>query len=445
MAQPAIKKNLVKAFLKEHPNTSTRGIAKRFECSTRLVRVCRNELGLLPLPHGNGPRAEHHTAGVDTEFSEDKGYVEFRTNKHIKDIDTALEEQGIDLELWEVDRVKTTDNQWDVTMKMKTGEKSPDRAETHTNYQFKIMIWLRPRKPKPLIEAIKLLVKDIPTFKYHKSIPKFRAGSGNAVEMSLIDAHFGKLAWAMETGRRDYDLKIATQDYLNACEDNLGWTSMFEPEKIFFILGQDLMHVENFEGVTPKGGNILDVDSRLPKIFKTAMETVIKCIYMCRSIAPVEIIPIAGNHDMNITLALAHAIDQHFRDDEHVQVDTGPSKRKARLWGNLLVGWVHEIVGRETAWANELAQAFPKLWGKSVFREWHYGHKHKKQEIKITPISTQGGVLLRQLTALSPIDAWHTEYLFTDAVPGGESLLWSRNHGVIANFTSWSGSPVKLD
>jgi hypothetical protein len=353
MAQPAIKKNLVKAFLKEHPNTSTRGIAKRFECSTRLVRVCRNELGLLPLPHGNGPRAEHRTAGVDTEFSEDKGYVEFRTNKHIKDIDTALEEQGIDLELWEVDRVKTTDNQWDVTMKMKTGEKSPDRAETHTNYQFKIMIWLRPRKPKPLIEAIKLLVKDIPTFKYHKSIPKFRAGSGNAVEMSLIDAHFGKLAWAMETGRRDYDLKIATQDYLNACEENLGWTSMFEPEKIFFILGQDLMHVENFEGVTPKGGNILDVDSRLPKIFKTAMETVIKCIYMCRSIAPVEIIPIAGNHDMNITLALAHAIDQHFRDDEHVQVDTGPSKRKARLWGNLLVGWAHEIVGRETAWANE--------------------------------------------------------------------------------------------
>jgi len=46
--------------------------------------------------------------------------------------------------------------------------------------------------------------------------------------------------------------------------------------------------------------------------------------------------------------------------------------------------------------------------------------------------------LLRQLTALSPIDAWHFENLFTDAVPGGEAFVWSKEHGVIANFTAWT-------
>ena len=81
---------------------------------------------------------------------------------------------------------------------------------------------------------------------------------------------------------------------------------------------------------------------------------------------------------------------------------------------------------------------FKEEWAAAKYYEWHYGHKHKKNEIKMFPIVTEGGVLLRQLTALSPIDAWHFENLFTDAVPGGEAFVWSKIHGVVANFTSWT-------
>ena len=197
------------------------------------------------------------------------------------------------------------------------------------------------------------------------------------------------------------------------------------------------MHYENYEGTTPLGKNILDVDDRLPKLIEATLEVNIKAVYECRKLAPVEVVWIPGNHDPISSLWLCLAMKHHFKNDKYVSIDTSPAVRKARLWGNLLVGWVHGIAGRENAWANELAQAFPELWGKSKFREWHYGHKHKKNETKTFPVSTQGGVLLRQLTALSPIDAWHFSHLFTDAVPGGEAFLWSKDKGICSNFTAW--------
>ena len=59
------------------------------------------------------------------------------------------------------------------------------------------------------------------------------------------------------------------------------------------------------------------------------------------------------------------------------------------------------------------------------------------------PYLTEGSVALRQLTALSPIDFWHYENLFTDAVPGGESFLWSKTNGVFANFTAWTTRRIR--
>jgi hypothetical protein len=142
---------------------------------------------------------------------------------------------------------------------------------------------------------------------------------------------------------------------------------------------------------------------------------------------------------MHASMFLCCALEQHFRNDEHVTVDVSEEYRKARLWGNLLIGWTHELpVGRATNWANELAHAFPKLWGQSEYREWHHGHKHKKSQIKISPVSSMGGVTMRQLTALSPIDFWHYEHMFVDAVPGGESFILSKDHGVVANYVAWS-------
>ncbi len=387
-------------------------------------------------PNISNMKRRHGKQGVSREFGDSTGTVEVFSFS-IRTLDEALEVANVDMETWEVDRYVI--NSWEVTMKLSQLDGS-DEPETKTNYQVKV--WLKRKVPQKREMVIQKLIEQIPTFKFQKA-PKFTAPSGIAGEIALVDAHFGKMAWAAETGRRDYDLKIATQDYIAACEQNLAWMEPFKPEKIFYVLGNDYMHTENYQGATPLGGHQLDIDSRLPKIIYTSIATQIRCLYRCRSVAPVEVVWIPGNHDPHASLWLACLLKQHFKSDKYVSVDIGAAKRKARLWGKLLVGWSHDIHTKFVQWSNELAQAFPKLWGESVYREWHTAHKHKKQETKVHPVLTHGGVLIRQLTALSPIDAWHYENLFTDAVPGGESFLWSKKHGVIANFTAWSESPVK--
>lgn len=375
-------------------------------------------------------KAHRADKSIKREFGDDHGCIELNSYT-ICNKDDALRIAQVDLEKWEI--AKYTFNSWQVTIKG-----PEDQPITKTNYQHKFELKLK--IPHPIETAIRDLIKEIPPLAAQKP-PKIKSESGIAGEIALVDAHFGKMAWALETGRRDYDLKIASSDYLQACGKNLKWLEPFKPEKIFYVLGNDYMHTENYWGTTPRNNNILDVDSRLPKIIKTAITIQIEAIKACRDVAPTEVIWIPGNHDEHSSLWLACVMEQAFLNDKHVTVDLEPAKRKARLWGSLLVGWAHDIHKKYPTWNNELAQAFPDLWGQSTFREWHCGHKHKKMETKMHPTITQGGVLIRQLTALSPIDAWHFENLFTDALPGGESFLWSKKNGVIANFTAWSDTP----
>lgn len=372
-----------------------------------------------------------------------------------KTLDDLLRKANIDMRIWEVDTFEIKDNSWDVTMKNVDKElsytdgrangytKQVPGGDTIANRQYYIKARLKKREDY-LEFIVDDYIKDIPKFDISHFTPKHNVGSGIALEMATLDPHFGKLAWMGETSYRNYDLSIAAQDYEYAVDKNLNWSSHEKIEKIFFIIGQDLFHVDNMKNHTTNGDHTMDVDGRIPKIFRKIFQIVTESIYKCRQVAPVEVIWSPGNHDYLASMMLCFSLEQHFKDDPFVFVDIererdGLITRKARLWGNLLVGWTHRIKGRENTWGNELAQQFPQLWGQSKFREWHCGDQHLKKTTKLTPEFTSGGVVIRQLTALSPVDKWHFENLFTDAVPGGEAFLWSKDYGVYANYVAWTG------
>ena len=375
-------------------------------------------------------QVDRNAEGVYQKFHSKTGEVSINS-RTIVSLEEALAIAEVDLEQWEVDRWHK--NSWPVTMKVKRG----DHEEVVQITMHQVKIFFKARQKLNLYLGIKQFVEKAPKLNFKISKAK-QNKTGIAAEVALIDSHIGKLAWSRETGRPDYDLKISVKDYLNAFDQNMTWIAPFKPEKIFYIVGQDLFHIENFEATTFRGGYHLDADSRLPKVYRQGMETVVRCVKSAADVAPVEVIWIPGNHDLHASLFLCMLIEKLFENNKRISVDVSEQQRKARLWGSLLVGWTHEIKGRQNAWINELAQAFPEQWGKSKFRELHYGHLHRKNETKTSPVLTQGGVLMRQITALSPIDKWHYDYLFTDAVPGGESFLWSKDQGIFANFVAWT-------
>jgi len=376
-------------------------------------------------------------------------------------IKNLADANGIDLNIYYVDMIRVKEGSWDVAAKQRDQELKWTREEDEEGNPLQIMtgyskhfpeFMVNPSKTnsvevtfrrKPIeaniLESFKEIIKDMPVFIPPTITKKVPGNNGVAGELTTFDAHFGKLAAEIETGYRNYDLNIATKDYVYVSDRNLDLMAPHKPEKIFYILGQDMYHIDNMAGHTTKGEHTLDVDGRITKIHKKVFTVSKDNIHKASKIAPVEVIWIPGNHDFLASFMLALALKEHFRNYSRVTVDISENPRKARLWGNLLVGWTHRIVGKHTVWSNELAQQFPKLWADSVFREWHHGDQHKKTDVKITPIFTSGGVICRQITALSPVDKWHTDNVFTDAVPGGEAFLWSKEEGVFANFITWTG------
>jgi len=431
----------IKEAYEADPNFNRSKLASDLGCSLSLVKKVIRKLKISEI-------VSWKETVEDTQIHrdvKDNEYFIHCNSITINTVEDVLLAADVDTKKWRVDRHSISSSH--VTMKLKkhVGNDKDGKPiiieEPKTVANWHVKIWLKLNEARHTHVAMLKLIKQIPKFKYPEFKPvNYGKRSGYAGIMAIIDAHLGKFAWGRELNGRDYDMGIARDDYLFCTRENLSYMSPFNPQIIYYILGQDLMHTENYEGKTPKGGNILDVDNRLPKIIYGAKEIVLKSIYECRKVAPVEVIWVPGNHDMHSSLWMAHIVNEHFRNDKHVTVDLSPAVRKARLWGTTLVGWTHVLTGRHQSWANELAQSFPEYWAasKNGHREWQHGHKHKKGEVKTFPIVTQGGVLMRQLTALSPIDFWHYDNLYTDAVPGGEAFVMHDRKGMVANFVSWT-------
>ncbi len=344
---------------------------------------------------------------------------------NIQTLEQLIAAAGVDRDIWEVQRWEATS--WEVTV----GE--ADGPVTHTN--FRVFASFKRRIPELLDIAINSLIKRVEVIKPRK-VPKMLPVGEYAQEICPFDVHIGKLAWGEETGQGNMDVSLASKWFVDTVVQNLQYGQSFNPSKIFFVLGQDLMHYENYLGTTAIGQNELDIDGRLQKTLTVVIESCYKAILSCAEVAPTEVIWVPGNHDAHASLYLSHIIKARFHDHKWIEVDNDANWRKARLWGNLLVAWTHDASGgKEKATVNMLPQYWPKMWGKSVYREWHTGHKHKANETKYSPTVGVGGIVIKQLAALSKIDAWHYQNGFVDAVPACNSFIWTKDKGVCAEYS----------
>lgn len=392
---------------------------------------------------------EDDLENIDIAFENDeksgainsKGYsIEGKQDRQ-KIIDLTIQKAGIDLNEWQVKKARVGFHQTGMKPRIIAYKYGNDDKPAYEHKVVRITQWnckieLEPIRQPFLRNAIRELVdKVIPLDPIN--LPTFPLNTKKyAALMEPVDIHFGKLAWGMETLAGNMDLEVAKNVFIDSLMENLSEISLYPVSKIFLVIGHDLMHFENYIGVTPKGGNVLDVDGRLPKVIQKTKESLIYIIDQCMQIAPVHIMRIPGNHDLHASYWMAEILKERYRKNKHVTVDNGPSEKKLITWGDLIIGLTHDASGSKQApIVNMLPQFWPKEWGKSRWREWHTGHKHKKESTKFKPIYTLGSVIIRQIAALTTIDAWHYEGLFTDAVPSCESFILHKDSGVRSNIT----------
>ena len=362
------------------------------------------------------------------DFSKNKAFVSIKS-LNVLTLKDALRVAEIDTEIWEVDRYLI--NSWEVTMGIKS---TGDIPKTCTNWQVKV--WLKRKIKYPLETATEAIIERMEKYspKYDKINFSFKGKEDKCLlEIALYDLHFGKLAWEKEVGH-DFDIENSEKIYLDATIDLLNQARPRTVEKILFPVGQDFFHINNPMGITPAGGNILDVDSRFAKVIETGEMAVIKAIEYCRQIAPVDILWIPGNHDPETSYTMCRTLRAWFRHDNNINVDVSPTLRKYYPYGVNLIGFAHGSDEPMKELPRIMADEKPILWAKSKHREFHTGHIHKKKEINFISTDSWGGTTVRTIPSLTGTDYWHYKKGYVQVDRSAQSFLWHKKNGLIGSF-----------
>ena len=415
---------------------SHRDLRKQGVGGGRIKRI-RNNMppDSLPTPKVNGCDSKSDEK-PSLKVVETENYVDIASvSENIKTVEDVLAKAQIDLKLWRV--VETSINSWEVAGKLKQGQDEAGKWKPEglwKNSLWQIRVKLQRKAPKGVQEGIKELLADL---KPRKWKPIKRAENRDLlVELSLLDAHFGKLAWAAETGEDNYDLRIAEEVYINAAHDLLARVENDPIAKIVLPLGSDFFHVDSWLGTTTKGTLVDSSDDRFQKVFKVGCQAVRHLIEYCRNIAEVECLWIPGNHDTATSWYMCQYLSAWFREDKHVTFDNSPLARKYLRFGNNLLAYTH---GDQPALAKLpllMAVESPADFGATKYRAWRVGHFHKKAQTSHTAGDTHNGVKIDVMPSLSATDRWHFDHGFVRNARAAEIWLWDREEGYVGHFSA---------
>jgi hypothetical protein len=212
------------------------------------------------------------------------------------------------------------------------------------------------------------------------------------------DLHLGMLSWDKETGH-DWDLKIGERVFDEAMEFLVDSAPSADNALVAFL--GDFMHYDSFEAITPTSGNLLDSDSRYPKMVKVAIRSARRAIEKAAAKhRNVRVIVEIGNHDLSNSVFLAHALDAIYENNPRIVIDVAPSHFHYVEHGKVLIATHHGHGVKMEKLPNIMAADRPEAWGRTKFRYWLTGHIHQHKHLDFP------GVSVESFRVLAPQDAW---------------------------------------
>lgn len=359
----------------------------------------------------------------------DSGVATSRSHR-IKSLQDLLSYFDVDTEVWMVERVIT--NSWEI------GAKVDGRIIVEPLFQLKAYL-------KRNVEAVKSrkviddMIADAASHApvYPPAKRPARKKTGYMLEISPCDLHLGKWCDAEETGTA-YDVSIAKAAFTCAMQELVERSSGFKFDSILFVIGNDMLNTDGHEKMTTNG-TPQDECGRWQKTFTAARKLLVKTIDSLREIAPVKVVVVSGNHDMERALYLGEVIDAWYRNCKDVEVDNTRSLRKYHRHGQVLLGFTHGDREPLRSLPLIMADERAKDWGETQFREIHTGHMHKKKEMEFVSVDEFRTVRVRQLPSLSATCAWAAGKGYS-ALRAAEAYVWHDVDGYVGHF---SASPKK--
>lgn len=240
------------------------------------------------------------------------------------------------------------------------------------------------------------------------------------------DVHVGKLSKSFETGE-DYNNQIAVQRVKEGVEGIIEKTKGFPIDKILFIGGNDILHIDTPKRTTTSG-TPQDTDGMWHTNFLIAKELYIDVLKRLLEVADVHFVFNPSNHDFTHGFFLADVIKTYFKDCKNITFDCDLTHRKYFKYHNNLIGTSHGD-GAKTQDLPLLMAQESKDWSSTKHRYVYTHHVHHKTSKDFI------GVTVESLRSPSSADGWHSRNGYQHAPKAIEGFLHSKEHGQIARIT----------
>lgn len=258
-----------------------------------------------------------------------------------------------------------------------------------------------------------------------KTIVRDEVEDGHLLIVDPADIHIGKLASAFETGE-DYNSQIAVQRVIEGVEGLLNKSRGFQINKILFIGGNDILHIDTPKRTTtsgtPQDTHLMWYDN-----FLIAKQLYIDLLTRLLEVADVHFVFNPSNHDYQSGFFLADVIQTYFRNVENITFDCNISHRKYFTYGDNLIGTTHGD-GAKTETLPMLMAVEAKDWSSCKHRYMYTHHIHHKT-LKDFP-----GVTVESLRSPSSTDSWHHRQGFQHNPKAVEGFLHHPKYGQVAKL-----------
>ena len=281
---------------------------------------------------------------------------------------------------------------------------------------------------KGLIEEIKNYSPNYPKLNREK------IKGGHLLVIDIADLHINKYAETFLTGS-EYNSKIAVERALQGTQGIIQKASGFHIDKILFVIGNDVLNIDNSTRTTTKG-TPQDTDVNWFTAFNIAKDCYIKCIELCIQVADVDVIHCPSNHDYVSGCFLAETLDAWFRNCDNVKFETSPKYRKYYQYHLNMIELEHGDKGRVSNLPLVMAQEEPIMWATTKYRYGYLHHVHHQDKIQFQSGKDYIGVNVTYLRSPSSPDLWHSEQQFINLV-AVEGFVHSKEYGRVSHITHY--------
>lgn len=275
------------------------------------------------------------------------------------------------------------------------------------------------------------------TMKKHS--PKFqkierqRVYDKHLLVVDIADLHLGKLGSESET-RDGYNVDLAIERATVGVAGILNKASGFDIDKILFIIGNDVLHVDNPQNTTTSGTK-QDASGMWFDNYKLARQLYVGIIERLVAIADVHIIHCPSNHDYVTGFMLADSIYSWFRKHPNITFDISNTHRKYYKYGTNLIGASHGDGAKLDHLPLIMANEAKQDWADTDWRYIYLHHLHHKKQFKYHTGNDYHGVNVEYLRSPSGTDSWHAKFGYMHAPKAIEGFIHHKEYGQIARLT----------